>query len=79
MAKEVVSSGSQPSLIKSPEDVGCCDADGGHEGIRASIVTVRMRRQSLSLPNIFDLVPFAIENAVMLIGFARLDLMGCRP
>src|SRR3954465_14256166 len=64
---------SQSGLLA--QDDGCCDADGRHEGMCASIVTGVDAPPVLEpAERIFDLVPFAREKAVMFDRLCAVEL-----
>ena len=62
--------------LSDPKDDDGCDADGGHEGMSASVVASVDAPPIFELSeHVFDLVPLAIESARSCsIGFLRFDL-----
>jgi hypothetical protein len=49
-----------------PEDDGCSDADSGHEGVRASVVSGVDAPPVFDFPeHIFDFMALSIEDAVV--------------
>ena len=60
-----------------PEDDGCGDADGGHEGVGASVVAGCDASPVLELgEQVLDLVALSIEGLVVVEGGLRLRLDG---
>jgi hypothetical protein len=60
-----------------PKDDGCCDADGGHEYVGASVVTgVDAAPVPEFAEHVLDPVALAIEHSVVGIGILRLTFDG---
>lgn len=61
--------------MRQPEDDGCCDADGGHEGVGASVVACVDAAPIVEFAeHVLDLVTLAVEHGVVRDGHLSVGL-----